>query len=287
MEETVNQRFNKAVTHLLETKKASNKKQIAESLQVSPSYFTEILKERLKISADLLQIFLSKWQINPNYIFGSSEQILISASNEIEDGAITAKEPIHNYSSQHQNPHNLPSLKQSQSKLTTVDNTGNDNVVMVPVEAQLDYLSGYNNPDFIRRLPTYNIPKLSSNSFRAFEVNGNSMAPTVAHGDVIFAEWTEKFTDIIDDTVYVIISKREGVLVKRIINCIEQHNYIIAKSDSLINQQQYPNIKIPSTDIIELWQAKMYLNTNLENPQSIWDRITSIEMAIEDLKKTK
>ena len=274
MKETVNQRFNKAVNYLLETKRALSKKQIAESLDVSPSYFTEILKERLKISGDLLQIFLSKWQVNPNFIFSNSEQILEQTFRGYEDIA-SAKEPFQRYTPQ----------SEEKAKSFILKNFTIGNITIVSIEDQQEYLLHSSNPQYIESLPIFTFPQTSANLIRAFEVEGNSMSPTFTHGDIIFAEWIENLEDITDDLVYVIVTQRDGILIRRINEYKSESDYIIAKADSFINKRQYPNLKIPLTDIVELWKAKMCLNTNFTNPQSIWEKITSLEAAIEDLKK--
>ncbi|GAA5027549.1 hypothetical protein GCM10011506_16420 [Marivirga lumbricoides] len=274
MKETVNQRFNKAVNYLLETKRANNKKQIAESLEVSPSYFTEILKERLKISGDLLQIFLNKWQIDPNFIFGNSDQIL--GIERYEDMA-SAKEPFHQYKHQ---PH-------ESKKFPKADASNSVKIPMVSIEGQQAYLSNHKDSDYIQTLPSYSIPTLSSKLTRAFEVDGNSMAPTITHGDVIFTEWIESLEDIIDDTVYVIVSKKDGILVRRIVDINQELDYILTKADAVINKRQYPDLKLALTDILELWKAKMFLSANFTNPKSLWERITNLEATVENLKKSE
>ena len=298
MEHTVNERFNEVIKYLLDSNKASSKKQIAESLHVSPSYFTEILKGRIKISGDLIQIFLSIWDINSNYLFGISDQISVYTPpynkpyNALHDliGESTPRYSKGNVSpkqGKNVSPTVSPTQKSALPTVVTVDFEGNDNIVMVPVKARAGYLLGYGDVEYMSELPTYSIPKLQNGTFRAFEVDGHSMIPTVTHGDIVFAEWCERFDDIIDDSVYVIITKTDGIVIKRLLNRILQYGFIVAKSDSITNKLQYPNLNIQPSDIIELWCAKMHLGADFSTPHSIWDRINDLEASLEDLKRQK
>lgn len=70
---SVHSRFIMAVERLIKENIARNKKDISESLNVSPSYFSGILKGAIKINGDFIQQFIAKWQVNPAWMFGTSE----------------------------------------------------------------------------------------------------------------------------------------------------------------------------------------------------------------------
>lgn len=77
MESTVLQRFKKSVEYLKETKIAKSQKDIGTSMGVSPSYFSEILHDRIKLTAEHIQIFCTAYNVNPLYIFGVSDSVLL------------------------------------------------------------------------------------------------------------------------------------------------------------------------------------------------------------------
>jgi phage repressor protein C with HTH and peptisase S24 domain len=205
--------------------------------------------------------------------------------------------PKNEYTPSDRRPYASPTLSKTASptaspteysglpQVVTVDKKGVDNVVMVPVTARAGYLVGYGDPEFISDLPTYHIPKLYGGTFRAFEVEGHSMVPTITQGDIVFAEWVEKFNDMTDDRVYVVVTKTDGILVKRVLNRVEQYGFLVCKSDAVINRRHYPNINIPPQDILEIWQAKMYLGADFSSPSDIFDRLNDLEAAIEALKQ--
>lgn len=78
MEQSVLQRFKKSVEYLKEAKIAKSQKEIGNAMGVSPSYFSEILHDRIKLTAEHIQIFCTEYRVNPLYLFGTSENILAS-----------------------------------------------------------------------------------------------------------------------------------------------------------------------------------------------------------------
>lgn len=166
----------------------------------------------------------------------------------------------------------------------TMDNAGRENVVMVPVRARAGYLEGYGDPEFIQTLPTYTLPGLRNGSFRAFEVEGQSMVPTLANHDIVIGDWIESFDDIRDDRIYVVVTKNKGIVVKRVLNRIEQYGFLVCKSDTVTNRSDYPNLQIHPEDILELWYARMYISADLKAPSDMWHRLNNLEGDIEFLK---
>ena len=46
------------------------------------------------------------------------------------------------------------------------------------------------------------------------------MSTTIHDGDYLFGKYVDNFDDILDGRIYVIISKNDGVVVKRVLNRI-------------------------------------------------------------------
>ncbi|MEQ8547597.1 MAG: S24/S26 family peptidase [Cyclobacteriaceae bacterium] len=168
--------------------------------------------------------------------------------------------------------------------VVTVDKHNEDNVVMVPIKARAGYLLGFEDPEFISELPSYSFPGIRNGTFRAFEVEGHSMSPTLMSGDFAICEWVEGFGQITDDRVYVIVTKNDGILIKRVINRIEKYEFLLAKSDATVNREMYPSIKIPPSEIAEIWYVRSYMSANLSSPSDIYTRINELEAQVEFLK---
>ena len=89
-------------------------------------------------------------------------------------------------------------------------------VRFVPVKAAAGYLAGYGDPEFIDELNTFTLPMLAPGQYRAFEIIGDSMLPTPS-GSVIVGEKVDDLEDVKNSNTYVVLSKNEGVVYKRII----------------------------------------------------------------------
>ncbi len=89
-------------------------------------------------------------------------------------------------------------------------------ISFVPVKAAAGYLAGYADPEFVDELNTFTLPMLAPGQYRAFEIVGDSMLPTPS-GSVIVGEKVENFDEVKNSNTYVVLSKSEGVVYKRIV----------------------------------------------------------------------
>lgn len=169
-------------------------------------------------------------------------------------------------------------------QVVTVDSQNKDNIILVPVKAKAGYLKGFSNPAYIQKLPTYRMPGINNGVFRMFEVEGNSMFPTLPNKSFVVGQFVENWVkDIKDNNLYVIISNKvEDGLVKRCLNRISKYNNLILKSD---NRRDYPTQNLDPEDIMEVWEVKLHLNFSLPDPADMYDRISDIEAELSTIKK--
>lgn len=171
----------------------------------------------------------------------------------------------------------------------TVDNMGNENIVLVPIEARAGYVQGFYNPEYIQSLPTFWLPGLGQGTFRAFPVKGHSMSGTLENKSFIVGQWVENWADDIKDgEIYIIVyddgdKLEDGVTIKRCINKIRKYGNVICKSDNL-DRTSYPNFSIDATTIKEVWHLKIGLKTSFPDPSALFDRMNNLEADVEILK---
>jgi len=61
---------------------------------------------------------------------------------------------------------------------TTVDSQNRENIEVVPLKAKAGYKNGYADPDFVKKLPSFQLPiLLSDRKYRMFQISGDSMLP--------------------------------------------------------------------------------------------------------------
>lgn len=166
-------------------------------------------------------------------------------------------------------------------KIVTVDTSGKDNIVLVPVKAAAGYLLGYGDAGYIQSLPTFSLPNIQNGTFRMFQVSGNSMYPTLSDKSYVVGEWVENWIkDIKDNRIYVIVCDN-GVLVKRVLNRLKKYENLYLKSD---NRKEYPNVTLEPGQIKEVWAVKMHLSFELPDPTVLYDRVGDLEAEIDHIK---
>lgn len=150
--------------------------------------------------------------------------------------------------------------KRRQAKLLAASNV----IAFVPVKAAAGYLAGYADPEFIDELNTFTLPMISGGNYRAFEIVGDSMLPTPS-GSVIVCEKIEGFDDIKANHTYIVVSRNEGIVYKRVMKSNRAKNKYTMISDN----PQYEPYQMNAEDILEIWQAQFVLSK--ANTQNRWD----------------
>lgn len=161
--------------------------------------------------------------------------------------------------------------------VVTMDSNERDNVVMVPTKARAGYLNGFGDPDFISHLPVYNLPGLKNGMFRMFEIEGSSMYPTLNSGDIAITRNVEQLRDIRDDRVHVIVTRSEGLVIKRVLNRLDKDGKLILKSDNYKERELYPTMVIDPEDVIEIWYCTGYISCQMRSPVEAFKKMIDIE----------
>lgn len=77
----INKRFQEAIDWIISNRKEKNKTLIANKLKISKSKFSEILNDRMNVSAELIADLYLNYNVNPEWLLtGQSE---IYKSNEV------------------------------------------------------------------------------------------------------------------------------------------------------------------------------------------------------------
>lgn len=169
-------------------------------------------------------------------------------------------------------------------QVISVSDTGQDNIIYVPVKARAGYLDGYGDPKFIQTLPTFRLPGLNNASFRMFEVEGPSMSPNIVHGDRIIGEWVESLDNIRDNRVHIVVTRNDGVVIKRVLNRIKERGVIVLKSDTIAHRKEYQTYQIDPSEIIEIWYGRLKLSADLSEPAEIYRHVNDLEADVSELR---
>lgn len=179
------------------------------------------------------------------------------------------------------NPANLRVLSIS------VDKEDNENIEMVPMKASAGYLNGYADPEYVSKLPKFYLPMFKQGTFRAFEIKGDSMLPIIS-GDIIIGEYLENWADLKSGETYIIISKNDGVVYKRVGNKFRENKKLKLISDNPV----YESYEINGEDVLEIWKAKGYISTQLPQPtpeptmESLTNMMAQMQRSISNLQQS-
>ncbi len=161
---------------------------------------------------------------------------------------------------------------------------GRIDISFVPIKAAAGYLVGYSDPEFVDELNTFTLPMLAGGDYRAFEIVGDSMMPTPS-GSVIVGERVQSFDDVKSNQTYIVVSKNDGIVYKRIMKNNKQKNKMTLVSDN----PSYQPYTVNSDDIVEVWQAQMIISK--ANTQQRWDAnqlaglVNNLQQQVSVLKK--
>jgi transcriptional regulator with XRE-family HTH domain len=161
---------------------------------------------------------------------------------------------------------------------------GTNEIQFVPVKAAAGYLAGFADPEFLDELNTFTLPMLAPGSYRAFEIVGDSMLPTQS-GSVIVGEKVENLEDLKNNNTYIVISRNEGIVYKRMMKNARSKNKYTLISDNT----SYQPYNINAEDVLEVWKATMIISR--ANVAARWDVnqlasvVSNLQEQISTLKK--
>lgn len=225
----VNQRFNKVYEELEKHNLIKGKSDIAKQLGTYNHVINSILKGQRNITVDQLNKLFDIYGVNANYLFGLSEEIFRPGFSA--QGEVPARDRDEQYFS------------------------GRDNITLVPERAVAGYALEYQDSEYLESLQKFSVPGLSGELI-AFEINGDSMMPTITSGDIVICEPLQRGDVLRDNHVYVIVT--DVVVAKRIQQLKKGHQ---VKSLRLIsdNSSVYQPYEVELDDIRQILKVKCRL----------------------------
>lgn len=167
---------------------------------------------------------------------------------------------------------------------STVDKDDNENIELVPAKAKAGYASGYNDPDFIAKLPTFQLPFLSKErKYRTFQLDGDSMYP-IKDKSYVIGEFVQNWIDIKDGQAYVILTSDEGIVFKIVFNHIKKDKTLLLHSLNPL----YKDYEIKINQVKEIWKFVSYFSNELPDVnntrEGLLNAIKDLEDKIKELK---
>ena len=164
----------------------------------------------------------------------------------------------------------------------TVDENGRENVELVPQKAAAGYLNGYADPEFVSELPKFHLPILPTNAtYRAFEIAGDSMLPLLS-GTIVIGEYLDNLSHIKNGKTYILVTRKEGVVYKRVFNYLDEKGKLFLVSDN----KQYAPYEVAPEEVLEVWSSKAYISVQFPDIEPEKDvSVEQLASMVLDLQK--
>ncbi|MFO8087631.1 MAG: LexA family transcriptional regulator [Bacteroidales bacterium] len=158
---------------------------------------------------------------------------------------------------------------------TTVDQDNNENIELINEKAKAGYRTGYADPEYLKVLPTFQMPFLSKEKkYRTFQISGDSMLP-IPHGSWVTGEFVQNWRSIRSELPYIILTNDDGVVFKIVENKLKERQQLRLYSLNPL----YEPYDIDARDIREVWKFVHYISAEVPEPN------TPKEQVIEAVKK--
>jgi len=159
----------------------------------------------------------------------------------------------------------------------TVNENNEELIEIIPAKASAGYLEGYADPEYIEQLQKIKLPFLPTGTHRAFPIKGDSMLP-VKDGCFIVAKFIEDINDVKDGHTYIVLTKNDGLVYKRIYNNVEERQALLLSSDN----KAYKAYEVAAEEVLELWEFTCCINTQEYDEKEL--KLSSIMTLFQDLK---
>lgn len=156
-----------------------------------------------------------------------------------------------------------------------------EKVTLVPIKAAAGYLNGFADPEFVEQLPNFNLPfsQMSQGTHRVFQLKGDSMLPIPAES-YILTEYLENWNWVKSGECYVIVSKNDGIVYKRVINGFSENYSLELHSDN----PAYHSYSIEGHELLEIWRAKGFISFELPEKHETANSVEQLRSMMLELK---
>lgn len=139
-------------------------------------------------------------------------------------------------------------------------------VPLVAIKAQAGYVKGFEQTDFMDGLDQYSLPpgvNPVGAVWRYFEIDGDSMEPTLSPGDVVLATMVphEDWSDIKNFCVYVVLTS-DHLLIKRLFKKSPTEWVLISD-----NEDVAPQKLLNTEEVRQLWLMRRHIRSKAPVPK--------------------
>lgn len=249
---TLNQRIK-----LLRKTLAQSQTEFATSIGITQTSLSQIESGKNGISYDVFHAIISTYNVNPFWLMDGQGEMLGK-------------------------PQSAPPKGGGLPLVITVGDDGEENIILVEQKAAAGYLQGMQDSTYVSKLPAFRLPGFRGRTYRAFEVSGDSMLPTIFPKDILVCNYIESFSDVRDNYVHIIVMNDGSIVAKRVINNADKEQHLILQSDNT----NYPPYRVELADVAQIWRVHARITAQLAAPDREQQRLSDIEQRIIQIEES-
>ena len=167
---------------------------------------------------------------------------------------------------------------------TTVNAVNRENIELVTEKAKAGYTRGFADPEFIEKLPVFQMPFLPENKkFRTFQLKGDSMLP-IPDGAWVTGEFVVDWSTLSDGLACIVCTLDEGLVFKIIENRLSEDGTMVLHS---LNAD-YKSYTVHVNQVSEIWKFTNFISHQLpEGSATQVELLRRIKNIQEDIKGIK
>ena len=131
-----------------------------------------------------------------------------------------------------------------------------------------DYLVKSQDFNFLKTLTEFSLPTLPVGQYRAFEATEDFSF----EGALLIGSLVKNWFDIVDSKNYVLVTKPQGIIYRRVYNQVKIKGTLLLSSDN----HRFSSTEISINDVIETWEIKAFLSYTLPEPSISFEKLSHL-----------
>jgi len=161
---------------------------------------------------------------------------------------------------------------------TTVDSKNKENIEVINQKASAGYRTGFADPEYIKVLPTFQLPFLSADrKYRTFQISGDSMLP-IPDKSWVTGEFVQNWDLIRDHQAYIILTLNDGIMFKVAENRLRTESRLMLHSLNPL----YESYSVDLKDLREVWRFVHYISSELPEPNLPMNQMAGALVALQN-----
>ncbi len=164
-----------------------------------------------------------------------------------------------------------------------------DTVSVPVVDISVAAGKGYENPDYLDKVDTIELPKSMINpdgTYFCIRVKGESMTPTILDSSYVVIRLLDRseWTNMPDEHVYVVSNKEGHAYIKRVKNRLKGKGFIVCMSDNP-DKFNFPNFNLQLEDIHTVFHVEWLMTARMPNIHTTYyAQIGELQDNVDELK---